>query len=145
MGWGGVGGRSLILLAVVTKDEVLELVLHLDPLLGCERGPDMMRLGDCGLVGFQGHLRLVIIHMQRAQDEDESRERGVGANRLQPIIVEVKQHHLRLCGLEDEVTELLHLQAGLEWQLQLRALRNKQTHPASAFSLATSGVNQSDL
>ena len=41
---------------------------------------------------------------------------------LEPIVVEVEENHLRLCGLENEVTELLDLEAGLEGQLKLRAL-----------------------
>lgn len=46
----------------------------------------------------------------------------VGGNRLEPIVVQVEQHHLRLRGLEDEVAELLHFEARLERQLQLRPL-----------------------
>ena len=40
---------------------------------------------------------------------------------LEPVVVEVEQHHLRLRRLQDQVSELLHLQTGLEGQLQLRA------------------------
>lgn len=39
---------------------------------------------------------------------------------LQPVVIEIEQHHLRLCRLQDEISELLHLQTGLEGQLQLR-------------------------
>ena len=35
--------------------------------------------------------------------------------------VDVEQHHLRLGGLEDEVAELLDLEAGLEGELELGA------------------------
>jgi len=35
--------------------------------------------------------------------------------------VDVEEHHLRLGGLEDEVAELLDLEAGLEGELELRA------------------------
>lgn len=45
----------------------------------------------------------------------------VGGNGLQPVIIKVEQHHLRFCCLQDQVSELLHLQTGLERQLQLRA------------------------
>ena len=41
---------------------------------------------------------------------------------LEPVIIQVEQHHLRLCSFQDEVSKLLHLQTGLEGQLQLRAL-----------------------
>ena len=73
---------------------------------------------------------------------------GVGGDALEPVIVEVEEHHLRLCGLQDQVSQLLHLggergggevsprpggwgeeragtahlEAGLERQLQLTAL-----------------------
>lgn len=40
---------------------------------------------------------------------------------LEPVIIEVEQHHLRFCRLQNEITKLLHLQTGLERQLQLRA------------------------
>lgn len=45
----------------------------------------------------------------------------VGRDGLEPVVVQVEQHHLRLRGLQDEVSELLDLQTGLEGQLQLRA------------------------
>ena len=60
--------------------------------------------------------------MQRAQDEDEPGEGGVGGDRLEPVVVDVEQDHLRLGGLEDQVSELLHLEACLEGQLELGAL-----------------------
>ena len=47
---------------------------------------------------------------------------SVGGDALEPVIVEVKQDHLRLSGLQNEVSQLLHLETGLEGQLQLTAL-----------------------
>ena len=47
---------------------------------------------------------------------------SVGGDALEPVIVEVEEDHLWLCGLEDEVSKLLHLEASLEGQLQLTAL-----------------------
>ena len=41
---------------------------------------------------------------------------------LEPVVVDVEEHHLRLRRLEDQVAELLDLEAGLEGELQLRAL-----------------------
>lgn len=38
---------------------------------------------------------------------------------LEPVIVQIEQHHLRFCSFQDEVSKLLHLQTGLEGQLQL--------------------------
>ena len=62
--------HSLVLLAVVGEDEVFELHLHLHPLLVGQRGPDVVRLGDRCLVGFQDDLGAVVVHVQRAQDQD---------------------------------------------------------------------------
>ena len=66
---------SLVLLAVVGEDEVLQLHLDLDPLLVGERRPDVVRLRHGRLVRLQHHLRPVVVDVQRAQDEDEARER----------------------------------------------------------------------
>lgn len=65
---------SLVLFAVICQDEVLELNLHLDPLLVSQRGPDMMRLSDGGLVWFQDHLGAVIVNVQSPEDQDEPGE-----------------------------------------------------------------------
>ena len=46
---------------------------------------------------------------------------SVGRDALEPVIIEIEEDHLRLSGLEDEVSQLLHLQTGLEWQLELTA------------------------
>ena len=66
---------SLVLLAVVSQNEILELHLYLHPLLVAERRPDVMRFGDGRLVRLQDQLRPVVVHMQRAQDQNETRER----------------------------------------------------------------------
>ena len=47
---------------------------------------------------------------------------SVGGNCLEPVVIEVEENHLGLCGLEDEVTKFLYLEASLEWQLQLTPL-----------------------
>ena len=49
-------------------------------------------------------------------------ESGVGRDCLEPIIVQVEQYHLGLCRLQDQISELLNLEAGLERQLQLTSL-----------------------
>ena len=46
----------------------------------------------------------------------------VGRNALQPVVIEIKQNHLRLSGLQNEVSKFLNLQTCLERQLQLTAL-----------------------
>mmetsp|Transcript_98960 Transcript_98960/g.262867 ORF Transcript_98960/g.262867 Transcript_98960/m.262867 type:complete len:658 (-) Transcript_98960:4864-6837(-) len=113
---------DVVLLAVVRQDQVLQLHLHVDPLVVCEAWPDVVRLRHGRLVRLQDHLGAVRIHMQCAQDQDHAAERGVGRNRLQPVVVEVEQHHLWLRGFQDQITELLNLHARLEGQLQLGAL-----------------------
>ena len=122
LGLGERGDVDVVLLAVVGKDEVLERHLGVDPLGGRERGPDVMRLGDGGLVGLEEHLGAVVVHVQRLEDEYEAREGRVRADRLQPVVVQVEQDHLGLGGLEYQIAELLDLEAGLEGQLQLAAL-----------------------
>jgi len=49
------------------------------------------------------------VDVQRTQDEDDTAEGGVRGHSAQPVIIQVKQHHLVLCGLEDEVAKLLQL------------------------------------
>lgn len=51
-----------------------------------------------------------------------SKTHGIRRDGLEPVIIQVEQHHLRLCSFQDEVSKLLHLQTGLEGQLQLRPL-----------------------
>ncbi|KFQ13646.1 hypothetical protein N330_02845 [Leptosomus discolor] len=48
--------------------------------------------------------------------EKEKRCRRDG---FQPVIIEVEKNHLGFGSLQDEITKLLHFQAGLEGQLQL--------------------------
>lgn len=69
-----VNSHSLVLFAIICQDEILELNLHLDPLLVSERWPDVMRLGDCCLVRFQDHLGTVIVDVQSSEDQDEPGE-----------------------------------------------------------------------
>ena len=66
-----------------------------------------------GLVRLEDHARLVHIHMQSTQDEDEPGEGGVGRDGLQPVIVDIEEHHLGLCCLQNQVSKLLNLQSSL--------------------------------
>eukprot|EP00958_Prasinococcus_capsulatus_P015981 scaffold1754_cov355-Prasinococcus_capsulatus_cf.AAC.3 len=116
------GHVHAVLLGVVAKDEILECYFHLDPLLVRQVGPNMVRLCDDRLVRLQQHLALVVVYVQSAQDQYQPREGRVGGHRLQPVVVDIEQHHLWLRGLEDQVTKLLDLHARLEGQLQLRPL-----------------------
>lgn len=74
---------------------------YLDPLLVSEGWPHMVRLCDDGLVRLQNHACLVYIDVQGSQNEDKPGEGRVGGDGLEPVVVDVEQHHLRLCGLQD--------------------------------------------
>ena len=76
----------------------------------------MVRLCDDGLVRLQNHACLVDIDVQGSQDQDEPGEGSVGGDGLEPVIIDVEQHHLRLCSLQDQVTKLLNLQGCLQNQ-----------------------------
>lgn len=67
--------NSLVFLAVVCEDQVLEPHFHLHPLLVRQRRPDVMSLCYRRLVRLQDHLRPVVVHMERTQDQDQSRKR----------------------------------------------------------------------
>mmetsp|Transcript_100146 Transcript_100146/g.251031 ORF Transcript_100146/g.251031 Transcript_100146/m.251031 type:complete len:442 (+) Transcript_100146:99-1424(+) len=95
------GNVHVVLLAIVGEDQVLELHLHMDPLIVREAGPHVMRLRHRRLVGLQDDLGAVWVHVQRTQDEDHAAERCVGGNRLEPVVVQVEQNHLRLGRLQD--------------------------------------------
>mmetsp|Transcript_63136 Transcript_63136/g.136700 ORF Transcript_63136/g.136700 Transcript_63136/m.136700 type:complete len:725 (-) Transcript_63136:4486-6660(-) len=116
------GHVHVVLLAVVRQDEVLELHLDVDPLVVGQAGPHVVRLRHRGLVGLQDDLGAVGVDVQRAQDQDHAAEGRVRGDRLQPVVVEVEEHHLRLRGLQDQIAELLDLHAGLEGQGELGAL-----------------------
>ena len=57
---------------------------------------------------------MYLVNVQGPEDKNEPREGGVGRYRLQPVVVDVEQDHLRLGGLQDQVPELLYLKARLE-------------------------------
>ena len=49
-------GHILVLLAIVSKDEILQGHFNADPLLVSKSGPDVVGLSDSGLVRLQNHL-----------------------------------------------------------------------------------------
>ena len=111
------GHIHVVLLAVVGQNQVLEGHFTVDPLGGAERGPNMVRFGDRGLVGLEDHFGAIVVHMQRLEYENETREGRVRADRLEPVVVQVEQDHLRLGGLQNKVAELLHFETRLKRQL----------------------------
>lgn len=100
---------SLVLLAIVSKDQILELDFNLDPFFIRQGRPDVVRFGDGRLVGLENHLGPIIVDMHCTQDQNQTTERCVRRDCLQPIIVQVEQNHLRLCCFQYQVTKLLHL------------------------------------
>ena len=68
-----------------------------------------MGFSNCGLIRFKDDLCAVSVHVQGSENEDQTGERCVRRNSLQPIIVQIKQYHLRLCGFQNHVTKLLNL------------------------------------
>ena len=116
------GDVHVILLRVIPEDEVLEGDLDLDPLLVAEIRPDVVRLGYNRPVGFQKHLSLVVVDVERPEDENEPGEGGVRADGLEPVVVDVEQDHLRLRRLEDQISKLFNLHARLERHLKFGTL-----------------------
>mmetsp|Transcript_100977 Transcript_100977/g.289830 ORF Transcript_100977/g.289830 Transcript_100977/m.289830 type:complete len:466 (-) Transcript_100977:385-1782(-) len=96
---GQRGHVHVVFLAVVRQDQVLELHLDVDPLVVGQARPHVVRLGDGGLVRLEDDLGAVRIHMQGTQDQDHAAEGGVRGDGLEPVIVQVEEHHLRLGGL----------------------------------------------
>jgi len=64
----------LVLLAIVSQDEVLECHLHTYPLLISKGGPDVVRLSNGGLVWLQDDLGSISVDMECSQDQNEPRE-----------------------------------------------------------------------
>mmetsp|Transcript_10676 Transcript_10676/g.30496 ORF Transcript_10676/g.30496 Transcript_10676/m.30496 type:complete len:593 (+) Transcript_10676:6123-7901(+) len=84
----------------------------------------MMRFRDDAAVRTKDLLDLVDVNMKASEDEDQSRECGVRRNRLEPVVVDVEEDHLRLGCAQDQVSELFHLQGGLERKLQFGTLQH---------------------
>src|SRR5579859_6489895 len=77
-----------------------------------------MWLRNDTLIRSENHLRLVVINMQRTKNKYKTGERRVRRDRPEPIIIQIEQHHLRLRGLQDQITQLLNLECRLERKLQ---------------------------
>jgi len=103
------GDVDIILLCVVSKNEVLKFNLNLHPLLITEVRPNVMREGHSCLVWLQNDLCSLWVKVESPQDQDQPAEGREGLDRLEPVIVEVEKQHLRLGCLQDAVTKLLYL------------------------------------
>lgn len=97
----------LVLLAIVSKDEILQLHLHLDPLLICQGWPDVVRLCYGCLVWFQNNFGSIVIHMKRSENQNQTRECLRGEKEMQ--LEHGKQIHKALvqhCGHVDTAWEV---------------------------------------
>ena len=66
--------HSLVFLAIVGQNQVLESHFHSDPFLIREGWPNMVWLCDSGLVWLQDDLCPVSVDVKSSQDEHQSRE-----------------------------------------------------------------------
>ena len=101
---GQTGGVNVVLLAVIIEDEISQLHFNLDPVFVRQGGPNMVLLGNDCLVRSEQQLGLVLIDMQCTQDKDQSRKCSVRRDRLEPLIVEVEEHHFWFRRAQDHVT-----------------------------------------
>ena len=69
--------------------------------------PDVVRLGDGGLVGLQDDLGAVVVTVEGA--EDEPGEGGVGGDGAEQVVVQVEQNR----RLQDQVAKLLNFETSL--------------------------------
>ena len=65
---------------------------------------------DGRFVGFHDDFGPVRVDVKRAEDENESGEGRVGRDRLQPIVIQIEQNHLRLRRFQYKIAEFLHLE-----------------------------------
>lgn len=77
---------DIVALPVLGKDQVLELDLGFDPLVVSQCWPDVVRGSDGGALGPEDNLGALIVDMQCAKNQNQPRERGVAADRLEPVV-----------------------------------------------------------
>ena len=65
--------------------------------------------------------------MDRSEQENESREGSVGGDRLEPVVVEIRQHHLRLTRSKN----LNEIEVSRNQYTMEKDSRDHQTSPAS--------------
>jgi len=62
----------LVLLAIVSKNEIFQLNFKLDPFFICQCWPDVMRLSDGILIRLQYHLGMLCVDMEGLQNQDQT-------------------------------------------------------------------------
>lgn len=85
----------------------------------------MMRFCQSCAIGLQYNFGLVRVYVEPAHDQDDTRERSVTWNGLEPVIIHVEKRHLWFSCFENEVSQFLNLHDCLERQHQLRTLKSK--------------------
>lgn len=88
--------QRTVALGVIAEDQVAKGNLDTHPLLVLERRPNVVRGGDRVLVGTKDDLGLLVVDVNRTKEEDETGEGGVRRDGLEPVVVEVGEHHLGL-------------------------------------------------
>ncbi len=72
------------------QDQILQCNLNLNPLLVGQGRPDEVRLSDSVLVRTQNDLGLLIVDVQTTKEQNETRERRVARDGLEPVVVQVE-------------------------------------------------------
>lgn len=64
----------LVLLAIVSKNEIFELNFNFDPFFIRQCWPDVMGLSDGCLIRLQYHLSTLCVDMEGSQNQDQTGE-----------------------------------------------------------------------
>jgi len=82
----------------------------------------MVRLSHNTFVWSQNNLGSLWMQVKRAQDQNKSAKAGEALHRLLPVVIKIKQQHLRFSSLKNPVTEFLNFQASLKGELEFTTL-----------------------
>ena len=83
--------------------------LNSDPFLVSKGGPDVMWFCDGCFVRFQADFRTIGVHVQRSKDKNQTRETGIRWDGLQPIVIQVEQHHLWFSSFQNQIAQFFNL------------------------------------
>ena len=113
---------DVVLLAVIGEDQILERKFHFDPFVVRQRRPDVMSFRDRRFLRFENHCRSIVVHVQRLENQNQTREGGGRGDRLEPIVVQINHHHLRFGRFQDQIAEFLDFQTRFTRQWQFASL-----------------------
>ena len=103
------GYIHIVFLGIIRQYEILKLNFNFDPLLISQVWPDVMRECHCGLIWLQDDTGSLGVQMKCTKYQDKSGEGRERLDGLKPVIVQIKEKHLRFCGLKNAVSKLLYL------------------------------------